>query len=750
MSLKLIIESQVLDLFQDENISIVSSIGNIQDISKITTDYSQSFTVPANEKNNLIFKHYYNADLDNSFDARTAINGRIEIDGFVFKEGKWKLESVEVKDGFPSSYSINFRGNLTSIRDLIADDKLSSLDLSAFNHEFSDTNVRTGLTSALFSGDVIYNLFARKQYYYNSAADNTNTDKLANIANAGGSNTGVNYNELRPSLKVIRILKAIEDKYGFTFSRDFFGRSEFKQLFTWVSKDANTNFIVASEKINFTTGDLTDYGMDFTTDTLTTTNTKITNYVHQITVNTTSPQKYWVVVKNNGEEIIRLERTGSFVSPNTTLPQGDLVLEWFIESYGSFTYSTQVNFKKVSGGTGATRYANSPSTTLTREIKIADNLPEIKTFDFLKGLFSMFKLVVIPTSENTFYVNTLKDYYQAGTIRHLDEWIDIESVKIDRGTILNTLKFEFEEPSTILNIKFKANEGKGYGDEIAYLKDENNKLLDGDSLEVKVPFEQIIYEHLYNRDTGGDTGIQYAAILTETLDPASPKMHLFYNLHVNPVNPIGFITDAGKSGTPITELNIPSHTLEYINPFHSTTFSEEFNEFTGEIMEGNLYSNYWKNYVESIFSIKKREYTFTAKNLPLRILKDIRLNDIIKIKSSYYRIDNMNTNLTTNQIDFKLVPVFNEQLNNMKTDTPIMYFDKNAQTRSSYIANLGNYTLASDSWIGATTSSLNPQILDIIVLSNSGTDGRAGVLTITDTDTSEVLNIDILQTGTAW
>ena len=46
-----------LELFQDENISITSSIQNVNDISKVFTDYSQSFTVPATPNNNKIFAH---------------------------------------------------------------------------------------------------------------------------------------------------------------------------------------------------------------------------------------------------------------------------------------------------------------------------------------------------------------------------------------------------------------------------------------------------------------------------------------------------------------------------------------------------------------------------------------------------------------------------------------------------------------------------------------------------------------------
>ena len=54
---QLYIQGQRLDLFDDEDIVITSSIQNSKDISKIFTDFSQSFTVPASKSNNKIFKH---------------------------------------------------------------------------------------------------------------------------------------------------------------------------------------------------------------------------------------------------------------------------------------------------------------------------------------------------------------------------------------------------------------------------------------------------------------------------------------------------------------------------------------------------------------------------------------------------------------------------------------------------------------------------------------------------------------------
>ena len=63
-----------------------------------------------NMENNKLFKHYYDANIDNTFDARIKVDGRIEIDGVRFRVGKFLLQKVNVKQGKPTSYTINFFG----------------------------------------------------------------------------------------------------------------------------------------------------------------------------------------------------------------------------------------------------------------------------------------------------------------------------------------------------------------------------------------------------------------------------------------------------------------------------------------------------------------------------------------------------------------------------------------------------------------------------------------------------------------
>jgi len=90
-------EPQRVELFDDEKISVTSNIQNVNDISKVFTDFSQSFTVPASPHNNRIFKHWYENSVDNGFDARTRKNGYIELDYSPFRKGKIQLEKASFK-----------------------------------------------------------------------------------------------------------------------------------------------------------------------------------------------------------------------------------------------------------------------------------------------------------------------------------------------------------------------------------------------------------------------------------------------------------------------------------------------------------------------------------------------------------------------------------------------------------------------------------------------------------------------------
>ena len=255
MTVEVFIEGKKLDLFDDENISVTQGVQDVKDISKLFADFSQSFNVPASNRNNAIFRNYYNQDIDNGFDARTRKDGYLTVNTLPFKTGKIRLDGVKLKDNHPSSYKITFFGDIIKIKDRIGDDKLNTLDwLANFNHAYSDTIVETGLTDGLdFTVDsvsypraVVYPLIAyKRQFLYDSSNGNhTNTDTLVNIhyhsQGAGHARHGVDFKNLKPAIRLRLIIEAIAQKYDLTFVGGFFESQNFKDIYINLNKSTES------------------------------------------------------------------------------------------------------------------------------------------------------------------------------------------------------------------------------------------------------------------------------------------------------------------------------------------------------------------------------------------------------------------------------------------------------------------------------------------------------------------------------
>jgi len=140
-TIELYIQGQRVSLFKDESVTITDTIKNIRDVSNVFTTFSQQFTVPADKINNLIFKHYYNFDIINGFDARVKVDGEIKLNGVNFRAGKVKLNSVTLKENKAYDYKIVFFGNGVDLNTLVGEDLLSNLQFIEDKSSGASTSV---------------------------------------------------------------------------------------------------------------------------------------------------------------------------------------------------------------------------------------------------------------------------------------------------------------------------------------------------------------------------------------------------------------------------------------------------------------------------------------------------------------------------------------------------------------------------------------------------------------------------------
>ena len=189
-----------------------------------------------------IFRHYYNFDIIDGFDARKKVKATIELNNLPFRSGKIKLEGVDLKNNKPHTYRITFFGDIVDLKDKLGEKKLSDLNLTAYDLDYDPTTVYSKLASAQSSSNhIIAPLITHSQrLYYEDGVHGIGTGNLWYESGSGTSHHhGVKWNELKYAMRVNKIIQAIEADFNLSFSNDFFnnvGIDKMNNLFLWLHR----------------------------------------------------------------------------------------------------------------------------------------------------------------------------------------------------------------------------------------------------------------------------------------------------------------------------------------------------------------------------------------------------------------------------------------------------------------------------------------------------------------------------------
>lgn len=664
MKVTVYIEGERLDLFQDESISITQGVQDVKDISKLFADFSQSFNVPASNRNNRIFKHYYNADIDGGFDARTRKLATIDINTLDFKRGKIQLDAVKIKDGQPSEYKITFFGDAIKIKDLLGDDKLNDLELlDDLDHLYTADNVKLGLQvglsatvgGTLYNEAIIYPLISyKRQYFYNSnPSDTTATDTLVNIAHDIGRTDGVDWRDLKPCIKLQFFILAIEAQYPeLNFIGDFFESENFDDLY--ISLNNTTNSISESTiTLEETSGTISNYVapvfLEHFTDITPTAGFESVGYKVRTEINGQVAFEHQQFVTGTTSNRAYLKASSSIYSVKVTITA---------EETFDFDATTTLNdVRPAFGGSTTTNiYVNNYLGVLTEaNFSIRDNVYDITVYDFLTSIFKMFNLIVEPVGADI-RVQDLQSWYTEGRILDITRYIDTTKLTVEKGRVFNRFNFQFEESEQILADQYNRNNRRYYGNlELdVYTDDTQTQLLDGDILDINVIFENPVFERLNDINDNSQTTIQYCPFFDREIKAISGNPFLFYKDSVSvATNPIGF---NGSSYDQISgTILMPSHSrmIDDSDTF-AINFNAELSEYTFAAMPTNIYSEYYEDYVSDIFSIKRRNFKLEA-ILPDEILHNLKLNDRLVIEDRRYIINKLTSNLVKRKDSFELI-----------------------------------------------------------------------------------------------
>jgi len=671
-NIQLYIEGERVDMFKDETVSITDTIQNVKDIGKIFTAFSRTFSLPASKTNNKIFKHYYNFDIVDGFDARIKKDSYIELNSLPFKDGKIKLEGVDLKDNKPHTYRITFFGSTVTLKDLLGDDKLQSLDLTDYDQEYSFTAVRSALTFDPTTNDVVVPLISHtKRLFYDSSSGHAHDDLLSGnlyYQNGSGHEHGVLWSDLKYAIRIDKIIQAIGVKYGLTFSDDFFNSSNehYYNLFLWLHRKKGDVENLSGVNQSIVDGWLGTIGSPDATLTqmVSATTMRVTgdpfNYLgYSLTFTSTTTSNYKISLQKDGVEVYN---TGT-VTQGVTMNQNDFNLEQgdytaYVESDDDISFS-EVEWDilyNLGGGSQAT--SNYPTGiynhTSTFDFSISQQIPEMKTIDFLTGIFKTFNLTAyVERNTNDIIVKTLDDFYSDGGVYDITKYVDNSKGSVNIALPFREINFEHEDTKTFLASKHNQLFGKVWGKE-SYVGGEK---LDGGIYNIKTPFSQLKYERLVNVANGVNTTVQVGYFVDDNQESYFGKPLIFYPIRqLTNATPISFLT------TPTTHVqqtiyNIPSNSvaLSRSTSKKNINFYNELNEYSGgNDFTDTLFEMYYKNYITSVFNPKNR-ITKVSAYLPMKILLNYTLADRFILGDHQYKINSITTNFKSGKSEIELL-----------------------------------------------------------------------------------------------
>ncbi len=679
MNLELYIDNVRVDLFKDEAITITDTQQNIRDIALVFTPFSQQFNLPASSTNNKIFKHYYNNDIVNGYDARFRVDSIIKLDGADFKVGKIRLDSVSMKDNKAHAYKVVFFGNTSSLKDIFGDETLSALNpLNAYDMVLNNNDLldafKTGLQSSTLPStntanrNVTMPLITLQNFYgYSTATISPFPHNLYNV------NWTDLRQELKPSIKCKRIIEAIQTQYNIEFNMtdetgitSFFDSDVFDNLYLWLHREKTPvtetgGLVVARYGVDFEQRSKKLTFADFTftsgTDFLSGGNLVVSdeyNYSIRLVLDTDPDRDLEMISRDKLTNELLDYQTKMTGANNFTITLRDLNsgtlssrtydIEFRLNSNigASFDAETMLITRTLKDGTPVDSGNYSYNAfTLGQNVFIQDYIPNMKVLDFLTTLFKLFNLTAYTKrGSSKIYVETFDDFMSTGNSHDISKYIVVDSNTIDRPVPYSRINFNYAPSVTQTSLRYLNQFSQQFGN-LNYSAPEK---YDGQSYDVKVDGQRSQLINIID-DNDDVTGLVFGWWVDADNKTTLGKPYMFFNESVD-------AADYPITSLAIEEYNAPSNVTPDRN--HTLNFGIEYNEYTGNLNENSLFNRFYSQYIVKLFEEQARVVKFTAQ-LPSSIVLNYELNDVFIVNGQEYYINSIKTNLLTNKSELELI-----------------------------------------------------------------------------------------------
>lgn len=215
------VNNENIDLLEDVSIPITYSIADIRNPEQRQGTFTKTIAIPGTKTNNKLFSHIFKVSkLSQSTDFNPALKADCLIleDSIEILRGSLRLIDISYQENGEIIWNCVVFGQTSDLFFSINNDKLTDLDLSAYDHNWTKANVVNSWGATKGIG-----------YVYPMIDYGTNTDITL---------TRWAIKDFFPAIYVKQYLDSIFERAGYTYTSSFFNSAFFKTLIIPFNKPA--------------------------------------------------------------------------------------------------------------------------------------------------------------------------------------------------------------------------------------------------------------------------------------------------------------------------------------------------------------------------------------------------------------------------------------------------------------------------------------------------------------------------------
>ena len=691
--LRLTIEGNEIELYQNEPVNLSYQFSNLQEINAASSNFSQTFRVPLTKQNQDYFGAVNEFGLIPTWNPKTKAEAELTYNTIPLMRGFVQVKAVYVQKGKYADVELVFFGETANLSRDIGDAMLSDLNLSSYDHTLNATNIvgSWGVPGSLSSGAIRYGLPDKGQNWFANQNDNI-----------WSSSNPLEHGDFTPYFRASKLMEEILSAAGYTMESDFFsgntGFEEIPDLYLLLNNgqravigyDATSGDDIPPQSETMLVGlsaDLTglsahnpgaaitawsestpfyDTGGNFSGGSTFTApfrayytfrinlfgRTNDTTHAFNLWLEKTSvspSQTVWQILDNYPGAVFN-DQVHNIPSDPILLNAGDAVKIYYEMANGGHVLNLDGD-NTISPQSTWFQVLNITDPTSGQTVDVERNMPAMKQIDFVSGLQKMFNLVFIPDRNNPkkLYIEPLKSYLASGTAKDWTNKIDLsKDISIVPTTDLQSRTYEWTHSNgkdLVNDLVFK-NASRVYG---RYRVDDPENDFASGTKEIRSPFAPHVASYI--------PGTQYAVhrMLVDTDQPdkriKDPLPRLaFWNGQEN--GTIYYYNDANSAAT--TSIRYPA--FSQYSDLEATVTDEDLSfgfERPFHIIEANpvntLYFKYWRPFVNELYSSDARKLTAFFR-LTRAEISTFEFSDKIYIKDTYWRILSISYDATSEDL----------------------------------------------------------------------------------------------------